>query len=161
VRRAGERRLTVAGLLLGVGLGGFVDGIVLHQILQWHDMLSSVHPPTTLGAMRLNMRADGWFHAATWLATALGVALLWRGAQARGAQRPDRWLVGTMLAGWGLFNLVEGLVDHQLLGLHHVHGTPDPLWDWGFVLLGGLGLLALGWALRRSTRSGAPPRVAA
>lgn len=22
--------------------------------------------------------------------------------------------------GWGLFDLVEGLVDHQLLGAHHV-----------------------------------------
>jgi Predicted membrane protein (DUF2243) len=28
------------GILLGVGLGGFVDGIVLHQILQWHHMLT-------------------------------------------------------------------------------------------------------------------------
>jgi uncharacterized membrane protein len=27
-------------LLLGIGLGGFFDGIVLHQILQWHHMLS-------------------------------------------------------------------------------------------------------------------------
>ncbi len=27
--------------ILGVGLGGFVDGIVLHQVLQWHHMLSS------------------------------------------------------------------------------------------------------------------------
>ena len=36
------------GILLGIGLGGFVDGIVLHQILQWHHMLSSEgdYPPT-------------------------------------------------------------------------------------------------------------------
>ena len=57
------RRPTLAGVLIGLGLGGFVDGIVLHQILQWHNMLSSVHPPATLPAMHLNMRADGWFHA--------------------------------------------------------------------------------------------------
>jgi hypothetical protein len=25
---------------MGVGLGGFVDGILLHQILQWHHMLT-------------------------------------------------------------------------------------------------------------------------
>ncbi len=37
--------LVAAGLVLGVGFGGFVDGIVLHQILQWHNMLSSVVPP--------------------------------------------------------------------------------------------------------------------
>jgi uncharacterized membrane protein len=26
--------------LMGIGLGGFIDGIVLHQILQWHHMLT-------------------------------------------------------------------------------------------------------------------------
>ena len=30
-------------LLLGLGLGGFVDGIVLHQVLQWHHMLTGEH----------------------------------------------------------------------------------------------------------------------
>ena len=38
-RTAAEIRLP--GIILGVGLGGFVDGIVLHQVLQWHHMLSS------------------------------------------------------------------------------------------------------------------------
>jgi uncharacterized membrane protein len=31
-----------SGLLYGLGLGGFIDGIVLHQILQWHHMVSDV-----------------------------------------------------------------------------------------------------------------------
>ena len=35
-----RNRFTLAGILLGVGLGWFVDGIVLHQILQWHHMLT-------------------------------------------------------------------------------------------------------------------------
>jgi uncharacterized membrane protein len=34
-------RCRAPGILLGIGLGGFVDGIVLHQILQWHHMLTS------------------------------------------------------------------------------------------------------------------------
>ena len=144
-----DRRVTLAGMLIGIGLGGFIDGIVLHQILQWHNMLSSVHPPATLPAMHLNMRADGWFHAGTWAATALGVALLWRSARGGAAARlPGRWFLGTALAGWGLFNFIEGLVDHQLLGLHHVRGYPDPAWDWGFVIVGGLGLIVAGMALR-------------
>jgi uncharacterized membrane protein len=25
---------------MGLGLGGFLDGIVLHQVLQWHHMLT-------------------------------------------------------------------------------------------------------------------------
>ncbi|MFH9118580.1 DUF2243 domain-containing protein [Streptomyces globisporus] len=38
---AGERTrsLQLPGIILGVGLGGFVDGILLHQLLQWHHML--------------------------------------------------------------------------------------------------------------------------
>ena len=47
--------LVSAGILLGTGLGGFVDGIVLHQILQWHNMLSSIRPPTDLITMKYNM----------------------------------------------------------------------------------------------------------
>ena len=33
-------RVRTAGIVLGIGLGGFFDGIVLHQILQWHHMLT-------------------------------------------------------------------------------------------------------------------------
>jgi uncharacterized membrane protein len=144
----GELRLTWAGILLGIGLGGFLDGIVLHQLLQWHHLLSSVRPPTDMHALRYNMWADGWFHMLMWLATVVGAFLLWRGTQSVRIWRGDRWFVGTLFLGWGLFNLVEGLVDHQLLGLHHVHGAPDKAWDWSFVLIGGLGLMLLGRWLR-------------
>ncbi len=55
-----------AGILLGVGLGGFVDGIVLHQILQRHHMLSGgPYPPTSLENLEANTLWDGLFHAAT------------------------------------------------------------------------------------------------
>lgn len=63
-----------AGLLLGVGLGGFVDGIALHQIAQWHNMLSARVPPNTMHTMGLNMRADGWFHAAVFVVTWLDLS---------------------------------------------------------------------------------------
>ena len=44
-----------AGVLFGLGLGGFFDGIVLHQILQWHHMLTSAgYPPTTSERTCLN-----------------------------------------------------------------------------------------------------------
>lgn len=62
-----KNRATVAALLLGIGMGGFVDGIVLHQILQWHNMLSNRIPPTTMDGMRINMMWDGVFHAAVWV----------------------------------------------------------------------------------------------
>jgi hypothetical protein len=34
-----------------------------------------------------------------------------------------------MLAGWGAFNLVEGIVDHQILTVHHVNPDHVMLWD--------------------------------
>src|SRR6187551_1598945 len=47
-----------AGILIGAGLGGFLDGVLLHQILQWHNMLSSVRPPVDLVSMKYNMVWD-------------------------------------------------------------------------------------------------------
>jgi uncharacterized membrane protein len=40
-----------------------------------------------------------------------------------------------MLAGWGIFNLVEGVIDHQLLGVHHVRGE-SLAWDLSFLAFG-------------------------
>ena len=125
-----------ATILLGIGLGGFFDGIVIHQILQWHHMLSAHTPVDTVDGLRLNTLADGLFHASTWVFTVVGVVLLYR--QVRdGASLRWGGLAGGLLAGWGGFNVVEGLVNHQLLGLHHVRPGPDEvLWDVGFLVWG-------------------------
>lgn len=139
------------GLILGLGLGGFVDGIALHQLAQWHNMGSAVLPPTTMEAMRRNMTWDGWFHVVTFALTVVGVYRLLRDARA-GLRLPDAGaFTGQLLMGWGLFNLVEGLVDHHVLSLHHVRDLPThvPLYDWLFLAIGGAGLIALGWLLAR------------
>ena len=149
-----RRTVTVPGVLLGVGLGGFVDGIVLHQILRWHNMLSAVLPPTTIENMEVNMVFDGYFHAGVWVATLLGVIGLWMAGR-RGARFPTAGrFLGQLLLGWGLFNLVEGVVDHHLLQIHHVIDRPqhEPVFDWVFLLVFGLGLIALGAALARARR---------
>ena len=55
---------------MGLGLGGFVDGIVLHQILQWHHMLTGERggePMSTVAGLEANTLADGFFHVATWI----------------------------------------------------------------------------------------------
>ena len=70
-----------SGILLGAGLGGFFDGILLHQILQWHNMLSSKFPPLDLIAMKYNMMWDGLFHAITGVMTVRGLALLFRAGE--------------------------------------------------------------------------------
>ncbi len=140
--------LTAPGLLLGLGLGGFVDGIVLHQILQWHHMLTSEgsYPATTVGGLEVNTLWDGLFHASTWLFTAAGLVLLAR-AVASGVAWSGHLLLGLILAGWGTFNLVEGVVDHHILAIHHVRAGA-PLLDLAFLALGAL-LLVGGIALAR------------
>ncbi|MFL6066141.1 MAG: DUF2243 domain-containing protein [Gaiellaceae bacterium] len=144
------------GILLGIGLGGFVDGIVLHQILQWHHLLSSEgsYPKTTVAGLEANTLADGLFHAATWVAVAVGIYILWRRTSDWRWAISGRALLGWMLVGWGSFNVVEGVVDHQILGLHHVRegaGIDETAWDLGFLAFGAL-LVAGGWLLG----SGAP-----
>ena len=113
--------LIAAATLIGIGMGGFVDGIVLHQILQWHHMLSVPMPPTDLLSVKVNMVWDGLFHAFTWIVTFIGLLLLWRAGQRNDVPRTTLIFAGSLALGWGLFNVVEGLIDHQLLGIHHVH----------------------------------------
>jgi uncharacterized membrane protein len=152
--RSARNELVAAGLLLGVGLGGFADGIVLHQLLQWHNLLSSWLPVNDLVSAKVNMFWDGLFHAFCWCATLAGVVLLFRSERRAEAPWSGHLLFGAGLAGWGLFNLVEGLIDHQLLGLHHVKPGPQQLaWDLAFLGLGALQLGA-GWAIARLARRG-------
>jgi uncharacterized membrane protein len=151
--RSNARPLVTAGIVLGVGLGGFVDGIVLHQMLQWHHMLTSAaYPATTLENLEVNTLWDGLFHGATWIATAIGLALLWRASRTPGVLWSTRAFVGSLAAGWGLFNLVEGSIDHHILGIHHVReNVPNVLlWDLGFLAVGAI-LVVIGWSLIRST----------
>jgi uncharacterized membrane protein len=141
---------------MGLGLGGFIDGIVLHQVLQWHHMLTGDaggEPMDTVAGLEANTLADGFFHLATWVLVAAGGFMLVRAWQRGQLAPPWRVHVGMLLAGWGAFNLVEGLVDHQLLGIHHVRddlGAPLG-WDLGFLALGAL-LLVAGWAMARVAR---------
>lgn len=154
---AGSRALGRAGVWLGLSVGGFFDGIVLHQILQWHHLLTSHPDPAVRGNLDLNTLADGLFHAACWIFGAIGLAALWRARGAFGAARGPRGFVGSILVGFGVFNLVEGIVNHHLLGFHHVRtDTAHVLaWDLGFLVLG-LVLVAVGSALRRPRIADAP-----
>jgi uncharacterized membrane protein len=148
---------TAAGICFGLGLGGFFDGIVLHQLLQWHHMVSSRYPVSSIDNLRLNTLWDGIFHSATYVFVALGLCLFWRAAHRRHVYWSGRLMAGALLMGWGIFNVVEGLINHQLLGIHHVNETVAPeqrlYWDLGFLLWGAL-MLAGGWALaaRRHNR---------
>lgn len=154
---AARRFPVAAGIFFGLGLGGFFDGIVLHQILQWHHMLSSDgYPLDSLHNLEVNTLWDGVFHAATYVFVVIGLVLLWRSAHRRHLEWSTKLLVGTMLMGFGIFNLVEGVIDHQILGIHHVNETvPRSQWLWwdmGFLAWGAV-MLVFGLALLRQGRT--------
>ncbi|MEU6807789.1 DUF2243 domain-containing protein [Streptomyces sp. NPDC046831] len=162
--------IRLPGIVLGVGLGGFVDGILLHQLLQWHHMLTSTnhdrigvkyYDPRTVSGLEMNTVWDGVFHAVCWVAVITGLGILYaRVTHDRRAVWTSRVLWGWIVVGWGLFNIVEGLLDHQILGIHHVHGGPyQAWWDAGFLVLGAL-LVAGGYALQRGGRPPGPAGAA-
>lgn len=112
--------LTTAGTVLGIGIGGFIDGIILHQILQMHEMLSNKIPATDYIGKSINMFWDGIFHAFCLIVTIIGIILLWKVSKRSNADHSGRLLTAGLFLGWGIFNLVEGIIDHQILQLHNV-----------------------------------------
>ena len=153
LRARGSTAAAAAGVLIGIGMGGFVDGIVLHQILQWHNMLSNWIPPTSMDAMRINMLWDGIFHAFVWLVTFTGILMLWRAARQGKAIPSGRALAGQLLLGWGLFNLIEGIIDHQILQTHYVREVPEyQIYNLTFLAIGGVLFIVLGWLLMRNAQ---------
>jgi uncharacterized membrane protein len=113
-----------AGVVLGMGFGGLADGIVLHSILGWHHLIcagaDTFCQPTSIEQLKLESTRDGYFDLGLWLVVLAGTAMLFNAARRLGPSARARVLFGSMLAGCGMFNFLEGLIDHQILGIHHV-----------------------------------------
>ena len=141
--------LVRAGLVLGMGFGGLADGIVLHSILGWHHLIcvsATVYcQPSSIEQLKLENAQDGYFDLALWIVLVVGTALLFRAAHDANGAWSRRVFLGSLLAGAGLFNFLEGLVDHQILGIHHVlPGSPHQLMFDMLYLGNGLMFLAIG-----------------
>jgi uncharacterized membrane protein len=148
--------LIAAGIVLGIGQAGFFDGIVFHQLLQWHHMFSSIKTDATIAGLELNTIGDGLFHAFDWLMTLLGIFLLWRAGKRQDVPWSAQAFVGSLLIGGGAFNIVEGIIDHQILGIHHVKPGPNQLaYDIAFLVIGAL-LAGVGWVILQASRPEEP-----
>jgi len=156
VKRALADPLIRAGLLLGAGFGGLADGIVLHSILGWHHMIcySMDCQPTSVAQLQLENTQDGYFLLVVWLMVLAGTAMLFRAARQAGLEASGRVLLGAMLAGCGAFNFLEGLINHQILGLHHVvPGSPHQfLFDMLYLANGALFFVFGVWLVRSRRR---------
>jgi uncharacterized membrane protein len=150
-----RRALRWAGLALGFALGGFFDGIVLHQILQWHHLLSALDGPV-FSDLSVQILADGLFHLLMYVIALAGFMFLWQGRPAFGQRGAGRLLASWALAGFGIWHVIDAVLFHWTLGLHRIRmDSETPLaWDLAWVVAFGLAPLALAWMIRRGDGSG-------
>ncbi|QEK51318.1 DUF2243 domain-containing protein [Pedobacter aquae] len=140
--------LVAAACVLGIGLGGFIDGIVFHQILQWHEMVSAKIIPLDFTSKSINMFWDGIFHAFTLLITFFGILLLYKLLQQNQVLKHRNLFIGGLLMGWGLFNLIEGLFNHHVFKFHTVKDFDlnPQIWNISFLAFSIL-IIVLGYFL--------------
>ncbi|WP_432564741.1 DUF2243 domain-containing protein [Kineococcus sp. SYSU DK003] len=142
-------RSLLAGVLVGIGVAGFVDEAVFHQILHWHHFYDR-------GTSTAGLVSDGWFHAFSWLAIVAGLFMFADLQRRRASSRPR--VVGGALLGWGGFQLYDGLVHHKVFGLHQIrYGVELLPYDlaWNLAAVAGLvaGTVLLLRARRREART--------
>ena len=159
VSDAPRRSFALGAAALGFGLSGFFDGVLLHQILQWHHLLGALG-----GDLRFQVAADGWFHAAMYAVALFGLWRLWRARAALAWPGAGAAVAGWGFVGFGLWHAVDAVGSHWLLGIHRIRtdaASPLP-WDLGWLAAFGLLPLALGASLlRRPGASPAGPAAAA
>jgi uncharacterized membrane protein len=145
--------LIIAAMLLGLGQAGFFDGIVFHQLLQWHHMFTNVESSNTVSGLELNTLGDGLFHLVDWLFTLAGLVALWITVRRDDVDKSTSVFIGAFCIGAGMFNIIEGILSHHLLQIHHVKpGIHQLAWDLGFI---GAGILSavIGWLILNRDRT--------
>ena len=152
---ANSRRYRWAGYALGFAIGGFFDGILLHQVLQWHHLLSGLEGQR-FQDLRFQILADGVFHLAMYAVGGVGLWLLWRTRGHFAAPGADRRLVANALIGFGAWHVIDAVASHWLLGLHRIRmDSETPLiWDLAWFLVFGVLFVAWGWRLHRGGGGG-------
>ncbi|MFB4169420.1 DUF2243 domain-containing protein [Virgibacillus sp. JSM 102003] len=142
-----DKNLFIAAVILGLGLLGAVDGIVFHQLLQWHHMVLNPN-------IKLEIITDGLFTAA------FSALLIWGGVKifqdARQNKLGHSWVIFSsgIFIGGGVFNIVEGIIDHHILQVHRVRPVAENplLYDLGFLAIGAL-LVIIGFLIKHKYQS--------
>lgn len=137
----------IGSFVMGFGFLGALDGIIFHQLLQWHSVFMAADRPGQI-------MSDGLFHLAVTITLVLGGILLWTAGNPADLSKGVRILVGGFLIGGGTFNLIEGIINHHILQIHRVKpGDPNALvFDLAFLALGAI-LVIVGLLIKRSKES--------
>jgi uncharacterized membrane protein len=157
-----SKRFHWSGYLLGFSLGGFFDGILLHQILQWHHLLIALQQEP-FRDIKVQILADGLFHALMYLVATAALWLLWRSRSELPAERADRILVANLLIGFGTWHVADALFSHWLTGIHRIkmNSTNPLIWDLGWFIAFGVLPGVVGGLMRRRSRAGTRGQVTA
>jgi uncharacterized membrane protein len=141
--RGGGSSLFWPGILVGIGIAGTLDEVVLHQLLAWHHFYDRSTPA-------VGLLSDGLFHLFSTVVLVVGIIQLVE--RRRTTPDPPRLALAGILLGAGGFNLYDGTVQHKLLGLHQVReGVPDNLpYDLAFLAIAATLALAGALLLRRT-----------
>lgn len=126
-----RRGILLWGGSIGFGLGAVVDVLVFHMIFQTHHLLSGIYDPSSYDGFRTNVVVDGVFTLFMLGVTLIGLGMLWRLRNRADERYSTRYLIGAIIVGSGVFNLIDGVVSHYVLGLHSVvHGNEwwNPHW---------------------------------
>jgi uncharacterized membrane protein len=151
-----DRSWVTGGLLLGVSLGGLFDGILLHQVLQWHHLLSLLESQSVQD-IRVQIMADGLFHVLMYVLVCVGLLLLWRANRSHLQARASA-LLGITLLGFGIWQFVDVILFHWIIRIHRIRVDVDnPLvWDVGWIIIFGVPAVAASlWILSRGRKQ--PP----
>lgn len=167
--RTYRHRRTAGACMIGIALGGFFDGILLHQILQWHHLFSAVTDGGAPLDLRSQILADGIFHLLHYVLALIGAACLWSGRHSLQEAGATRSVAGWALAGFGSWHAFDAVVSHWVLQIHRIRMDVEHplLWDLAWLLP--FGILPLVFGIRllgtRGNDGGSPPsrggRVAA
>jgi uncharacterized membrane protein len=144
------KRIKLGSFLLGFGLLGAADGIILHQLLQWHSFyMHTDHPHRIV--------SDGLFHASSVVIILVGTFILVRSASLLSSR--NRWalVLGYLSIGGGAFHLLDTIINHWWLQTHHIRqGHPDEAWYDVYYLLIGIVLLLVGLVTGRKAMASLP-----
>jgi uncharacterized membrane protein len=152
-RDPGSKLPLVGVFILGIAFSAFFDGILLHQVLQWHHLLSLAQGEL-FRDVRVQILADGLFHVASYLLAAGGLLLLWHGRRTAPA---DRIIFAWAVLGFAAWQFADIILVHWAVGLHRTRIGVSALllWDIGWLVAFGMVPLVAGlWLLRNPPRGG-------
>lgn len=134
-----DRGVATGWIMIGFALGGFFDGILLHQILQWHHLLSGIDDPAG-SDLHFQVTMDGLFHLLMYVVAVAGTIVIVARRAKSVHPATSSTILRLTLFGFGVWHVVDAVVSHWLLGIHRIRMDSDVplLWDIAWLVIFGI-----------------------